>query len=272
MRLWLLGVRGSTPAPGADFVRYGGHTSCVAFQHDGADEPSLVLDAGTGIRMLSSRLGSAAFRGAIVLTHLHWDHVQGLPFFAKGDHPQSDIHLYLPAQDGLDGRDQLARLLSPPLFPILPEGLQGAWRFHAIEAGSFEAGGFRLTAFDVEHKGGRTFGYRVEDDSGSVGYVPDHAAVSRSITVQAQLQGVDMLIHDSQFVDSEREVAGRFGHSTVIDSLELGAEVGAHTVVLFHHGPGRTDDQLDAIADSIQSPMAVVVAREGLELAVGAPV
>ena len=200
---------------------------------------------------------------------MHWDHIQGLPFFVKGDHPTSDIDLYIPAQDGLGGRDLLARFLSPPGFPILPEGLQGSWRFHALEPGPVAVDGYEVTAFDVEHKGGRTFGFRVSDGSGSIAYVPDHAAVSRPASLAPLLQGVDVLIHDSQFFHGERETAARFGHSTVSDSIELGAEVGAREVVLFHHAPGRTDAQMQTMEDGVHGPMTVSVAREGMTLSVG---
>jgi len=268
MQLLFLGVRGSTPAPGADFVRYGGHTSCVAVAHDGADAPTLVLDAGTGIRSLSAELPGPGFHGAILVTHMHWDHIQGLPFFVKGDQPTSDIDLFLPAQDQLNGRDLLARFLSPPGFPILPEGLQGQWRFHALAPGTVPVDGFEVIAFDVEHKGGRTFGFRITDDSGSIAYVPDHAAVSRPASLAPLLRGVDVLIHDSQFFHGEREVAARFGHSTVTDSIELGVEVGARHVVLFHHAPARTDEQLDVMAHSTRAPMELTVAREGMTMSV----
>lgn len=270
MRLLFLGVRGSTPAPGAAFVHYGGHTSCVAVAHDDADAPTIVLDAGTGIRMLSERLPGRDFSGAILITHMHWDHVQGLPFFAKGDQPTSEVDLFLPAQDGLGGRDLLARFLSPPGFPILPEGLQGQWRFHAIGAGAVPVDGFEVSAFDVEHKGGRTFGYRITDGSGSIAYVPDHAAVSRPASLAALLRDVDLLIHDSQFFRGEREVAARFGHATVSDSIELGVEVGARHVVLFHHAPTRTDSQMRTMERGVRGPMKVTVAREGMTLSVGA--
>ncbi len=268
MKLMFLGVRGSTPAPGADFVEYGGHTSCLAIAHDDADAPTLVLDAGTGIRSLSAELPGPGFSGAILITHMHWDHIQGLPFFVKGDNPASDIDLFIPAQDGLAGRDLLARFLSPPGFPILPEGLQGSWRFHALEPGPVAVDGFQVSAFDVEHKGGRTFGFRVTDGSGSIAYVPDHAAVSRPASLAPLLRGVDVLIHDSQFFHGEREVAARFGHSTVSDSIELALEVGAQHVVLFHHAPGRTDVQMAAMESTTTAPMPLTVAREGMIMSV----
>ena len=90
--------------------------------------PTLLLDAGTGIRSATAMLGGEAFRGSILVSHLHWDHVQGLPFFAAGDRPQARVSLSVPAQDGASGRDLLAQLMSPPGFPIEPEGLVGDWR------------------------------------------------------------------------------------------------------------------------------------------------
>ena len=137
MRAHFLGVRGSTPAPGEDFVRYGGYTSCIAVAHDGDAAPSLVLDAGTGIRRVSSLCGEAPFSGTILLTHLHWDHMHGLPFF-KARRPRGrPRHLFLPEQpDGADAADVLARGMSPPHFPIGPEGLRGEWSFCNLAPGA----------------------------------------------------------------------------------------------------------------------------------------
>jgi phosphoribosyl 1,2-cyclic phosphodiesterase len=263
VKIWLLGVRGSTPAPGPDFVRYGGHTSCVALAPHGHDVPTLVLDAGTGLRSVSRLLPGPSFQGAILLSHLHWDHVQGIPFFIAGDHPDSVVDLYLPAQDDLSGRDLLAKMMSPPSFPISPEGLRGRWTFHALQPEVFTVGGFRVTTAEVAHKGGRTFGYRIEDETGSVAYVPDHAPTQGcSDELVALLQGVDLLLHDAQFLESERGVADLFGHATIDEALGLASDANAGRLVLFHHGPARTDAQLDAIASKYGSP-AVLVATEG---------
>ena len=113
MHIHLCGVRGSTPAPGAEFVRYGGHTSCVAVTARGQDLPTLVLDAGTGIRSVTSMLAGAPFRGTVLVSHVHWDHVQGLPFFAAGDRAGASVRLVLPAQGGKSGRDLIALLDLP---------------------------------------------------------------------------------------------------------------------------------------------------------------
>ncbi len=226
MRLDLLGVRGSTGAPGAEFARYGGHTSCVALTAEGADRPSLVFDAGTGLRTLTKVLAGDAFDGSIVLSHLHWDHVQGLPFFAAGDREDSRVDLYLPEQDGRSGRDLLAQTLSPPAFPITPEGLRGTWGFHALPAGRHTVEGFAVEAVDIEHKGGRTFGLRVEDAAGSLAYLPDHApAAGVSDELTRMLSGVDVLVHDAQFLEGERPVAVDYGHATVQDAVSARGRV-----------------------------------------------
>jgi ribonuclease BN (tRNA processing enzyme) len=121
-----------------------------------------------------------------------------------------------------------------------------------------------VTAADAAHKGGRTFGYRVADDRGAIGYLPDHApAAGVSDELVALLDGVDVLLHDAQFVEKERRIADDYGHATVQDAIDLAVRVGARTLVLFHHGPNRTDDDLDAIRDGYESPLELVVAREG---------
>jgi ribonuclease BN (tRNA processing enzyme) len=267
VKLVLLGVRGSTPAPGAQFVRYGGHTSCVAVIPDGATDPTLILDAGTGLRALTRRLSTPAFHGAILLSHLHWDHVQGLPFFAAGDRHASVVDLYVPAQRGESARELIARTMSPPSFPIEPGGLNGSWTFHSLEAGSTRIGGFRLDAADLAHKGGRTFGYRIEDESGSIAYLPDHGPIQGcSPEARALVAGVDVLLHDAQFIESERAVADEYGHSTIDEAIRMAVEGQVGTLVLFHHSPERTDDQLDALGAQLDAPLPVLIAREGLEI------
>ena len=226
MRLTFLGVRGSTPAPGPDFVRYGGHTSCVAVATGAEAPPRLVLDAGTGLRSLTALLGDSAFRGTLLLSHLHWDHVQGMPFFRAGDRDDARVDVFLPAQDGRTGRDLIAQLLSPPAFPITPEGLKGSWAFDAVEPGSFETHGFVVTATEVAHKGGRTFGYRVESGGASIAYVPDHVP-NEGVDDRrsAALDGVDVLIHDAQFLEHERSMADDYGHATIDDAIALAERV-----------------------------------------------
>jgi len=271
VRLLFCGVRGSTPAPGAEFVRVGGHTSCVAVAHD--DQPwTLLLDAGTGIRRVTEEVGGA-FRGAVLLTHLHWDHVQGLPFFAAGDRDDAHVRVYLPEQIGADGQvrdatDVLSLAMSPPHFPIGPEGLRGDWAFAGITAGAHDIEDFEVVAFDVPHKGGRTFGYRISDGVASVAYIPDHLPHAETTPAIARAcAGVDVLVHDAQFVEGERTVADLFGHATVDDALELAALAGARRLALFHHAPARSDDDVERIWRTLAAAAAdrgvdVFVARE----------
>ena len=264
MRIRLLGVRGSTQAPGPDFLRYGGHTSCVAITASGERDPTLLLDAGTGIRSVSDMLAEPAFHGSILLSHLHWDHVCGLPFFGAGDHPGSAVDLSLPAQQGHSGRDLLAHSMSPPYFPIGPEDLRGSWTFRAVEPGVLRIPGFEVSCADVVHKGGRTFGYRVADRSGSVAYLPDHSP-TRGVSDRALelIAGVDVLLHDGQFVESEREIADDYGHATVNDAIALAVRAKVGTLVLTHHSPSRTDHELDELAAAVSAPMPVIIGRQG---------
>jgi phosphoribosyl 1,2-cyclic phosphodiesterase len=278
MRALFCGVRGSVPAPGAAFARAGGNTSCVAVTRDGEKDPSLVLDAGTGLRVLAEHLGDRPFRGTILLSHLHWDHVHGLPFFTSGDRDDASVALVMPAQgDGSVPIEVLRRAMSPPHFPIGPEGMRGNWRFAQIETGASTIEGLEVVAAEVPHKGGRTFGYRVNDGRSSVAYVPDHAPTALGpgpdgfgVVHDAAMtlaRDVDVLVHDAQFTRHELETATRFGHATIDYALRLAEEAGAKQLVLFHHAPTRTDADLDALRERhADAPFPVVIAKEGLEL------
>ena len=205
-----------------------------------------------------------------MLSHLHWDHMQGLPFFAAGDRDDARVDLYVPAQGGRSGRDLLAQSLSPPSFPITPEGLRGGWTFHTLAPGAHHIEDLTVTAVEIEHKGGQTHGLRVDAPEGSVAYLPDHApAAAVSAELMAVLDRVDVLIHDAQFLEGERPVAVDYGHATVQDAVKLATACRAGTLVLFHHSPARTDAALDEIGDwsaELSDDVAVVVAREGMTL------
>jgi len=271
VRIHVLGVRGSTPSPGRDFVRYGGHTSCLALAHDG-EAPSLLVDAGTGIRRASTVL-AGPFRGAIILGHLHWDHTQGLPFFAAGDHPDAKVTLYAPAQP-TDLEGVLARAMSPPNFPITPSELRGEWSFVDLEQGRCRVQGFSVLALEIPHKGGRTFGYRISDGQGTLAYISDHCPTAvgpgpaglgeyhRAATKLAQ--GCDVLFHDAQFTDEELPARATFGHAAAGYALGLALATGVKRLVLYHHDPARTDRELDRMVDGYRgAPLPVEAAAEG---------
>jgi phosphoribosyl 1,2-cyclic phosphodiesterase len=276
VRVQFLGVRGSTPAPGAAFIRYGGHTSCVALSH-GTDAPTLLLDAGTGIRRASALLGGQPFRGAIVLSHLHWDHVHGLPFFEAADRDDAYTTVYLPDQeDGSAAVEVLARGMSPPHFPVRPDGLRGTWSFVALAPSTVEMEGFTVTVAEIPHKGGRTYGVRVSDDTSTIAYLPDHCPSDAGPgndgwgeyheSAMALARDADVLIHDAQFTAAELVAKSYLGHAAVEYAVALGRAAGVQRVVLFHHQPDRSDDALDALAGTFSAPPLVSVASESLVL------
>jgi phosphoribosyl 1,2-cyclic phosphodiesterase len=269
------GVRGSTPAPGPDFVRYGGNTSCVALARDG-EPPSLLLDGGTGLRRLAKLL-TAPFEGTILLGHLHWDHTQGLPFFPAADKGRVDV--FIPAQG--DPTEVLARSVGPPHFPLRPDELRGRWTFTGLDEGEHELGGWSVTSREIPHPGGRTFGYRVSDGTATVTYMSDHcptdlgpgpdgigeyheAAISLA-------RNADLLIHDAQLTAAELPERAFLGHAAAEYAVRLGEKSAATQVALFHHDPDRTDDEIDGIVRSLAAAaVPLFAAAEGRTLDVGA--
>jgi phosphoribosyl 1,2-cyclic phosphodiesterase len=257
-----------------DFVRYGGHTSCVALAHDGG-RPTLVLDAGTGLRNLTGHLEGEPFRGTILLGHLHWDHTHGLPFFVAGNDPGSEVTVVMPAQG--DPEEVLERAFSPPHFPVTPSQLQGRWRVTSHEEGEHDLEGFHVVAVEIPHPGGRTFGYRVSDGRGSLAYLSDHSPVAAGEgphglgayhpAAMDLVRGADVLVHDAQHTADEFASRRYLGHSAVEYAVGLAEEAGVRRLILFHHDPNRTDDEIDALVAAHQGgPVEVVAAAEGLVL------
>jgi ribonuclease BN (tRNA processing enzyme) len=279
VRVYLCGVRGSTTAPGAEFVRYGGHTSCVAVAPEDGGPPRLVLDAGTGLRRVTSLLHGEPFAGTIILTHLHWDHVHGLPFFSGGDRADARVTLLLPEQgtgtpEASTGAEEvLARGMSPPHFPIRPGELRGDWSFGFIAPGTIKAEGFTVEAREVPHKGGRTFGYRVSDGHSALAYIPDHCPTALGPGPEGWGEyhpaalglaaGVDLLIHDAFLNPDEVAALASFGHPVADYAVGLARRAGARRVLLAHHKPDRTDDALDHMAARFAADPSVTVAAEG---------
>jgi len=285
VRIWICGVRGSTPVSGTDYLRYGGHTSCVAIAHDG-HVPSLVIDAGTGIRRVDDMfgagpglLGGQAFAGSIILGHLHWDHVQGLPFFGAANHPDARTDLYLPAGEdargvgndsgerakggvggggGIGGVESLLeRFMSPPFFPIPPSGLAGTWRYIGLVPGVRQIEGFTVTSLEIPHSTGRTYGLRIEDGKTAIAYLSDHCPTrlgpgpdglgelhDAALTLA---NGVDLLLHDAQYSDEELPERARFGHASCGYAVSLAEAASVRQLLLFHHDPARRDDEIDEL-------------------------
>jgi phosphoribosyl 1,2-cyclic phosphodiesterase len=275
VRIHLCGVRGSTPAVGTEFSGVGGNTSCVAVAHDEESTPRLVLDAGTGLRAVSELMGGAPFHGTILLGHLHWDHTQGLPFFRAADRPDAVTQVLLPEQ-GVPPLELMGKFMAPPVFPIEGPDLQGAWSFGSIDEGERTIEGFEVLAREIPHAGGRTLGYRVSDGRSSLAYMSDHGP-ARMLgpgpdgfgpyheAAMELCSGVDLLIHDAQYTASELPSRLHYGHSAADYPVALARKCGAARVLLFHHDPDRTDDEVAAIERELGAVGDIVVsaAREG---------
>jgi phosphoribosyl 1,2-cyclic phosphodiesterase len=203
-------------------------------------------------------LAGRPFRGDLVLSHLHWDHLQGLPFCPSVDHPDAEVTLHLPVLSrGVDARGLLARALSPPHFPIGPDELLGHWRFAGIVAGPVDVASGSVTVAPIAHKGGVTFGIRVELDGVALAYLPDHALTGdggiATESAWSLATDADLLLHDGQYLAVEGDVARNYGHSTIEAAADFADRCGVGELVLTHHAPGRTDAQLELLAGAIRS-------------------
>jgi len=237
----------------------------------------IVLDLGTGLRFFGlNRPFDEPFRGTALVTHLHWDHVQGIPFFSPLLAPDAHLDLYAPSQDGVPLEEAVRCFLSPPYFPVAIDDLPGEVVFHETEPGAFEIPGALVRAAWVPHVG-PTLGYRITVDDMSVAYVSDHQQPGLGSTEVAPdvldlCADVDVLIHDAQFDDLEFSMRSDWGHCTVDYAVEVAAQAGAHTLVLFHHDPAHTDVRVDELLTHARSLAAergvteVIAASEGLTL------
>jgi len=235
-----------------------------------------VLDAGTGLARLSRSLGGECYIGTILLGHLHWDHTHGLPFFPAGYHPSAKVKLLLPEQ-GEDAEELLARAFSPPHFPIRPHQLGEGWSFDNLKEGEHEIEGFQVLAREIPHKGGRTFGFRISDGRASFAYLSDHSPIAYGDgpdgfgpyheAAVALASDVDLLIHDAQHTAAEFPAKSFMGHSAVEYPVGLAREAASRKVLLFHHDPPRTDDEVDAIVAGFRGgPVPVEAAVEGVTI------
>jgi phosphoribosyl 1,2-cyclic phosphodiesterase len=292
LRFW--GTRGSIPSPGPNTVRYGGNTPSIEVR---TPSGSLVLlDAGTGIRELGraliSRANGLPITGDIFLTHAHWDHIQGIPFFAPAFQRGNRFTIWGAKSLAASIRRVVRDQMSPVVFPVAFEELAATFDFRELSDERHNSDGFDVRAFAVRHPGG-ALGYRFaargpdDEARGSAPafvYISDNelrAADSSAATDRWRVKLVDfirgarVLIHDATYTEEEYETHRGWGHSTYGDAVALALESGVETLVLFHHSPDRSDDELDARVADCRAATArsgrtlrSIAAAEGLEIEV----
>lgn len=294
LRFW--GTRGSIPTPGSHTVRYGGNTPCVEVRTD--TDSLVILDAGTGIRELGRSLleragngsgGSKPIAADIFLTHAHWDHIQGIPFFAPIFHPGNHFTIWgsKTLETSIDRviRDQM----SPVVFPVSFEELSARIDFREIAEERCVGNGYEVTAFAVQHPGG-ALGYRFsgagigKESGGSFVYISDNELAAHETYKSGAdwrdrlvefVGGASLLIHDATYTKAEYDRHRGWGHSTHEEVVSLALDAGVEQLVLFHHRPERSDDDLDQCVATCQAlvrsqgrKIAVSAAAEGMTLMV----
>jgi phosphoribosyl 1,2-cyclic phosphodiesterase len=273
MQVTFYGVRGSCPCPAESNRRYGGNTACVVLDVD--DEPPIILDLGTGLRAYGdTQPKDGSFRGSAFVTHMHWDHVQGLPFFPPADRPGAEFDVYGPAQDGTTLAAAFGGLMRPPYFPVRVEDLRGAIRFHDVVEDDLAVGNAKVRVRPVPHVG-PTVGYRVAWGGATVTYISDHQAPVDLHSIDERVlelaEGADVLIHDAQYTPEEFGEKAHWGHCTVDYAIGVARRAGVGTLVLFHHDPAHDDDAIDELLAAARRTAGaggpeVIAAYEGLVL------
>ncbi len=280
------GTRGSIPTPGVHTARYGGNTPCVAVEDAGGH--LVILDAGTGIRALGLNLverQNGAVKAEILLSHAHWDHIQGLPHFKPFFAPGNAVRIWGSRQGTTSLEAILRQQMDPAVFPVPLDALSATLTVEQVEPGAseFQVGRFQVRAIRLRHPG-TTLGYRLTPAGGgpSMAYVTDnelgaggHYTTTASWRKEfvAFLSGVDLLIHDAMYSPPELEQHRGWGHSTFEEAVALGAEARLRRLALFHHEPEHGDAEIDALlaaarkhAQQLGGPGEILAAQEGMQL------
>ena len=276
MKVSFWGTRGSLAAPSPGTVRYGGNTSCVLVE--GSDQTRLVLDAGTGIQSLGLSLPPNLNRIDILLTHLHMDHIQGLPFFAPLRQQGIEVHIWGPASTTRSLPARLQKYLSPPLFPVSVRELSTNLHFHELPGPLIRIGEFTIQAQLIIHPN-PTIGYRIQCGKAVLAYMSDHEPALGASTFPretawtsgyALAERADLLIHDAQYTEAEYRTRKGFGHSSIRQAFLFAQLAQVKQLVPFHYDPTHSDDELDdmfaAVKAEIQPSYIVTPSREGLSL------
>ncbi|MGH7695545.1 MAG: MBL fold metallo-hydrolase [Gemmatimonadaceae bacterium] len=289
LRLRFWGTRGSVPSPGPRTVQYGGNTTCVELRTD--DDELIILDAGTGIRELGRSLVAGAnghaIRGDIFFTHAHWDHIQGLPFFTPAFQRGNKFTLWgnpvLQENIGVVVRQQM----SPVVFPVAFDDLSARIEVRELTTDRHATNGYRVEAARVRHPGG-ALGFRfssTSDPASSVVFIPDNeldvfgdqsdSDASPPEQLVSFARGAKVLVHDAMYTGTEYMDHRGWGHSSFRDAIEFAIAAEVETLVLFHHEPDRSDEELNAQLELCRTmvqerggKVKVLAAQEGAEIVV----
>jgi phosphoribosyl 1,2-cyclic phosphodiesterase len=277
------GVRGSSATPGPLTVKYGGNTSCVHIQLENGND--LILDAGSGIRLLGHKLAKKSNPVNILLSHSHWDHIQGYPFFDPIYQPGRVIDVYVSVESGRILLNSLMVQMDGTHFPVRAEDLPSFAmpKFKGIESELYEREGIQVVRKPLNHPGGGV-AYRIEENGVRCAYVtdneldPPHKPATRYDQWVNYLHGVDLLIHDAQYTQDDMPHKHGWGHSLISQVRQLAADAEVGTLVMFHHDPDRTDAELDEIQiendkylKSMHAPTRCVCAAEGMQITLRKP-
>lgn len=267
LRFW--GVRGTVPTPEKSKLGYGGHTSCLAA--DLGDREHLILDCGTGLRLLGNHLSAEAGprRFHIFLSHYHLDHIIGLPFFHPLYDPGSTFVFHGFESKGRTVRDNLQSFMRPPYFPVELKNVPSTVQYVTMGDAPVQVGGLTVSSLSLNHPDG-CLSYRLENGERRVVYATDHEhgheRTDRDLTRFSE--GAEHLIYDAMYPVTEYEKLRRgWGHSTWYAAVRIALAAGVKNLVLFHHHPELTDGELEKILGLAREEMPdTVVAAEGMEL------
>lgn len=256
------GVRGSTPASGNATARYGGNTSCVEIRtHD----QILILDAGTGIRGLGDNLiaafGTRPIKASLLISHTHWDHIQGLPFFAPAYSPENTISLLAAKGDREKVDRGLRNQMDAIHFPVGLEHLSGLRPVEEFASDDVTLGDFRIRVAALNHPGGCA-GFRIDANESSVAYFPDHEPGEENLKLMEFARGVDLLILDTQYTESEYIAHRGWGHGCLSASVQFAIGANARELAFFHHDPSHNDYQIDQMIErgrALAGPTGLIV-------------
>ncbi|WP_137166366.1 MBL fold metallo-hydrolase [Salinimonas lutimaris] len=275
MQVTFFGVRGSIPTPGSDFVRYGGNTACVHVEL--ADNTDIVLDAGTGIRQLGKQLLHKNTPIHLLLSHNHWDHIQGFPFFSPIFQEDRKI-IITPGQTTLAEDDQILRQMRGSVFPVPPSALLSDIEFFSPRGDEWQIASAQVTRLPLNHPG-KGSAYAIVADGKKVVYMtdnelyPPYKKETDFLAFVEFAQGADLIIHDAQYMISDMPEKSGWGHSVAEEAVKLAMACRAQRLALYSHDPERTDDDIDKVLAhchdyiaSVEAPLVLEAAAEGLTI------